>query len=152
MANVTTRKQVTVGCSFCETLNRVDLTRLDHGPRCADCGRPILLDRPQPVSGEALDRIIAEADVPVLIDFYADWCGPCRMMAPVLEELARDRAGQVLVGKVDTDRHPRAAMRSNVRSIPTLIVFSGGREIARQSGAVPRAMLDALLQSASLAS
>ena len=151
MAGATTTKQATVSCPFCETLNRVDLARLSGGPRCAACKRPFLLDRPQPIVGEALDRVLAETDVPVLIDFYADWCGPCRMMAPVLDQFARDRMGEVLVGKIDTDRYPEAARRFDVRGIPTLIVFSGGREVARQSGAVPRAVLDALLQSAEAA-
>jgi thioredoxin 2 len=147
MANATVSKQVTVGCSFCDKLNRIDLARLDAGPRCADCARPFLMDRPQMISGDALDRIIADAEVPVLIDFYADWCGPCRMMAPVLDEFARDRTGEVLVGKVDTDRHPYVAMDLKVRGIPTLILFSGGREVARQAGVVPRARLEALLES-----
>jgi thioredoxin 2 len=138
---------VTTSCPFCDTLNRVDLARLDDGPRCAGCSRPIHLDRPQPISGESLDRIIAEAEVPLLVDFYADWCGPCRMMAPVLDELARDRVGEVLVGKVDADRDPFAAKRFKVRGIPTLILFSGGREVGRQVGVVPRTALDALLAS-----
>ena len=106
------------------------------------------MDRPQPIPGEALDRIIADAEVPLLIDFYADWCGPCRMMAPVLGEFARDRAGEVLVGKVDTDRDPDAAVRFKVRGIPTLILFSGGREVARPVGVVSRSGLDTLLESA----
>ncbi|HXL33797.1 MAG TPA: thioredoxin [Gemmatimonadales bacterium] len=139
---------VTMSCPFCDTLNRVDLGRLGDGPKCAGCGRPLLLDRPQAIPGEALDSIIAGADVPLLIDFYADWCGPCRMMAPVLGEFARDRAGEVLVGKVDTDRDPDAAVRFKVRGIPTLILFSGGREVARQVGVVSRSGLDTLLESA----
>jgi thioredoxin 2 len=147
MAGATTTRQATVSCAFCETLNRVDLARLNDGPRCAACQRPFLLDRPQPIAGEALDRVLAETDVPVAIDFYADWCGPCRMMAPVLDQLARDRMGEVLVGKIDTDLHPELARRFDVRGIPTLIVFSGGREVARQAGVVPRARLDALLES-----
>ena len=152
MASATITKQATLSCPFCETLNGVDLARLSDGPRCAACKRPFLLDRPQPITGETLDRILAETDVPVLIDFYADWCGPCRMMAPVLDQLARDRVGEVLVGKIDTDRSPEVARRFDVRGIPTLILFSGGREVGRQSGAVPRAMLDTLLESASPAS
>jgi thioredoxin 2 len=147
MSNATTSRQVTLSCPFCETLNRVDLTRLADGPRCGSCQRPFHLDRPQAIPGEALDRILAETDVPVLIDFYADWCGPCRIMAPVLDEFARERAGEVLVGKLDTDRHPYAAIRFKVRGIPTLMVFSAGREVARQTGAVPRSGLDALLES-----
>lgn len=143
--------KVTTSCPFCDTLDRVDLGRLGDGPRCAACGRPLRFDRPQPIPGEALDRIIADAEVPLLVDFYADWCGPCRIMTPVLDALARDRAGEVLVAKVDTDRHPEAAVRFGVRGIPTLIVFSGGREVARQVGAVPRSTLDALLESIDVA-
>ena len=138
---------VTTSCPLCDTLNRVDLAGLGNGPRCAGCGQPLLLDRAQPIPGEALDRIIAEAEAPLLIDFSADWCGPCRIMAQVLDEFARDRAGEVLVGTLDTARHPYAAVRFKVRGIPTLIVFLGGREVARQVGAVPRQRLDALLES-----
>lgn len=143
--------KVTTNCPFCDTLDRVDLGRLGDGPRCAGCGRPLLLDRPQPIPGDALDRIIADAEVPLLVDFYADWCGPCRIMTPVLDALARDRAGELLVAKVDTDRHPDAAMRFGVRGIPTLIAFSRGREVARQVGAVPRSTLDALVESLDVA-
>ncbi len=82
-----------------------------------------------------------------MIDFSADWCGPCRILGPVLDQFARDRAGEVIVGKLDIDRHRDAAVRLGVRGIPTLIVFSGGREVARQVGAVLRAGLDALFDS-----
>jgi thioredoxin 2 len=147
MSNVTTSSHGTVGCPSCGTLNRVDLARLEDRPKCAHCGQPFQLDRPQAVSGEALDRIVAGTDVPVLIDFYADWCGPCRIMAPVLDQFARDRAGEVLVGKLDTDRDSDVALRLGIRGIPTLIVFSDGREVARQVGVVFRSGLDALLDS-----
>jgi thioredoxin 2 len=138
---------VTVSCSSCGTLNRVDLARLSDGPRCAECAKALHLDRPLPISGDALDQIIADAEVPLVIDFYADWCGPCRVMAPLLEELARDHAGEVLVGKVDTDRHPYVAVDFEVRGIPTLIVFSGGREVARHVGVVSRSALEELLET-----
>jgi len=149
MSNATASRRATVTCALCDTLNRVDLDRLADAPQCGACGGPLHLDRPQPVSEDTLDRIVAETDVPVVIDFYADWCGPCRFMAPILDELARQRAGEVLVGKLDTDRFPAATARFGVRGIPTLIVFSRGREVARQVGAVPRSVLDALLGSAS---
>ncbi len=100
------------------------------------------------VSGEALARVVAGTEVPVLIDFYADWCGPCRVMAPVLDRFAQDRAGEVLVGKLDTDRDSDVVRRFGIRGIPALILFSGGREVARQVGVVPRSGLDALLDSA----
>ncbi len=149
MSNATTNGRATLTCPFCGSLNRVNLARLDDGPRCGGCGQPLRLDQPQPVPGEALDRIIAETDVPVLIDFYADWCGPCQFMAPVLDRFARERAGEVLVGKLDTDRYPAEAARFGIRGIPTLIVFSGGQEVARQVGAVPPSTLATLIASLS---
>jgi thioredoxin 2 len=151
MSNTTTSRHATVSCPFCSTLNHVDLSRLGEGPRCGTCRRPLLLDRPVAVPGESFDRILADAEVPFLVDCYADWCGPCRIMAPVLDEFAHDRTGEVLVGKLDTDRYPEVAQRLGVRGIPTLILFSGGREVARQVGAVPRAGLEALFDSVSTA-
>ena len=139
--------KVMTSCPFCETLNRVDLARLADAPRCGGCGRPLLLDRPQSIPGASLDAVIAAAEVPLLVDFYADWCGPCRMMAPVLDAIAGERAGEVLVAKVDTDRDPEPAVKFGVRGIPTLIAFSGGREVSRQVGAGPRGTLDQLLDS-----
>ncbi len=141
-------RMATVRCPICSTLNRVDLSRLNHKPKCAHCGKPILLDRPLSVTDADLERVVSEADVPVIVDFYADWCGPCKMMAPMFDELARERAGLALVVKLNTDRNPAMASRFGIRGIPTLIVFRGGREVARQVGAVPRARLEALLASA----
>lgn len=142
------RSGATVPCPFCSTLNRVDLRRVDDRPKCGECGRPILLDRPIAVGDAHLEQVVAESDVPVLVDFYADWCGPCRMMAPVLDDFAGSRKGEVLVAKVDTDRSPTMAVRYSIRGIPTLIVFRGGVEVARESGAVPRPRLDALVDEA----
>lgn len=135
----------TVPCPFCGTLNRVDLDRVDDKPRCGQCTRPILLDRPLTVADATFEQVIGASDVPVVVDFYADWCGPCKVMAPVLDQLAHDRQGELLILKLDTDRNPVTAGQFNVRSIPTLIVFERGREVARESGVMPRAHLDALL-------
>ena len=82
------------------------------------------------------DRVLLETTLPVLVDFYADWCGPCKMMAPAVEELARTTVGSALVAKLDTDASPRSALRFQIRGIPTSIVFRGGREVKRQTGAV----------------
>ncbi|HXF95644.1 MAG TPA: thioredoxin [Gemmatimonadales bacterium] len=139
-------RRATVVCPFCRTLNRVDLTRLADRPRCGHCHRPILLDRPLAVDDATFERVVAESDVPVLVDFYADWCGPCKVMAPVLDALAHDRAGEVLVLKLDTDRNPLTTERFGIRGIPTLVLFRHGREQARHTGVVPRAALDALLR------
>jgi thioredoxin 2 len=136
--SATTQRKATVQCTSCGKLNRVDLARAQNRPKCGQCGRPILLDRPVTLSDASFDRVVADASVPVLVDFYADWCGPCKMMAPVLDEFARERMGQLLVAKLDTDRNPAVAQRFRIASIPTLIVFRGGREVAREMGAVDR--------------
>jgi thioredoxin 2 len=146
--STTTARRVTISCPFCLTLNRVDLSRTADGPKCGKCARPILLDRPIRVSDQDLERVIADAEVPVLVDFYADWCGPCKMMAPVFDDIAHQRAGDVLVAKLDTDRNPTMAVKYSIRGIPTLIAFAGGREVAREVGAVPRPRLDALIERA----
>lgn len=141
-------RNATVECPACGRLNRVDLARAADGPKCGACGRAIALDRPLPVSEAAFDRVVGGSEVPVLVDFHADWCGPCRMMAPVLEAVARERAGRVLVAKVDTDRAPRVSQRFRIASIPTLAVFRGGAEVAREMGALAKPRLDALLDRA----
>lgn len=138
-------KPVVVMCLFCGTANRVDLQRLDAGPRCGSCGRPIRLDRPLPVSDAAFDKVIAGSSVPVVVDFYADWCGPCKVMAPVLDDFAREHTGDVLVLKLDTEAHRATPARFGIRGIPTLIVFEHGREVRRQVGAVQAADLAKLV-------
>jgi thioredoxin 2 len=138
-------RRATVACPFCGTLNRVDLERLADRPRCGSCARPILLDRPLAASDETFDRIVAETTVPVLVDFYADWCGPCKIMAPMLDDVAQQQAGELLVLKLDTDRNPVVTQRFGIRGIPTLIAFRGAKEAGRRTGAVPRADVDALV-------
>ena len=133
-----------VTCLFCQTANRVDLARLSAGPKCGSCGRPIRLDRPLPVTDADFDKVVNASSVPVLVDFHADWCGPCKMMAPVLDEFARQQAGQVLVLKLDTDASPRTPSRLGIRGIPTLIVFEHGRESRRHVGVAQMPELEKL--------
>lgn len=141
-------RHATVACPFCATLNRVDLARLADRPRCGECKRPILLDRPIAVTDATVERVVSGTDVPVVMDCYADWCGPCKIMAPILDDFACARAGDVLVTKLDTDRNPATSERLGIRAIPTLIVFSNGREAARRAGVMSRQQLDALVEAA----
>lgn len=146
-----TQQHITVRCQFCQTWNRVDAARVSDRPKCGTCARPLLLDRPYPVSDDDFARTIAATEVPVLVDFYADWCGPCKMMAPAVDELAARWQGRALVAKVNTDLAQRTAELFAIRGIPTTIVFRGGKEVARQTGAVPAPVLEQLLQKAAAA-
>jgi thioredoxin 2 len=144
----TTKAAATVPCIFCGTMNRVDMARVRDRPKCGQCGKPMLLDRPVRVGDADLEKVVAGTDVPVVVDFYADWCGPCKVMAPILDDVARDFQGRALVTKLDTDRNPTMAVRFAIRGIPTLIVFRDGREFRREVGAVPRQRLEALIGEA----
>ncbi|MGH7546901.1 MAG: thioredoxin [Gemmatimonadales bacterium] len=151
MSTTEVKKHATVACPFCATVNRVDLARLADRPRCGECRRPILLDRPIAVTDATFERVISGTEVPVVMDCYADWCGPCKIMAPILDDFARARTGDVLVTKLDTDRNPATSERLGIRAIPTLIVFSKGREVARQAGVVNREQLAGLVAAAARA-
>ncbi|HEX5870565.1 MAG TPA: thioredoxin [Longimicrobium sp.] len=144
----TAQGRATVACGHCGRLNRVDLARAGDGPKCGACGKAIALDRPMRLTDAEFDRVVADSPVPVLVDFYADWCPPCKMMAPTLDQVARDRTGRALVAKVDTDANPMLARRFGIASIPTLIAFKGGAEVARELGALPRQRLEALIDRA----
>lgn len=138
---------LTVPCPFCGTKNRVRAARVDDRPKCGECGRPILLDRPVKAGDASFDGVLAGTDVPVLVDFYADWCAPCRMLAPSLDTIAHERRGALLVLKVDTDAAPALSQRFAIRSIPMLALFRGGAELARQTGVLPKPQLDAWIDA-----
>ncbi|HEV7991384.1 MAG TPA: thioredoxin [Gemmatimonadaceae bacterium] len=125
---------VTLPCPACGRWNRIAARRMTDGPKCGVCGAPLHLDHPILLTDATFDRVIAETTLPVLVDFYADWCGPCRMMAPAVDELARTSAGRALVAKLDTDASQRVSARFQIRGIPTVIVFRNGREVRRESG------------------
>ena len=102
---------------------------------------------PLVLTDSTFDKVVTNSTVPIIVDFYADWCGPCKAMAPVFADLARRQRGKALVAKVDTDRNPVIAQRFNIRSIPTLTVLRNGKEVARQVGAIPIATLEQLLET-----
>jgi thioredoxin 2 len=105
----------------------------------------MLLDRPVKLDDESLERTVKESTVPVLVDFYADWCGPCKIMAPAVDQLAAKTQGQALVAKLNTDQAQRMARQFDIRGIPTTIVFKDGAELTRQTGAMPYPGLAALI-------
>lgn len=145
-------KKATIRCQFCQSWNRIDVTRAADRPKCGKCGKPMLLDRPLHLDDETFARTISDSAVPVFVDFYADWCGPCKIMAPSVDKLAADYTGRAIIAKLNTDQSQKTSMSLNVRGIPTSIVFDGGKEIARQTGAVSYNVLESMLkQAASLA-
>jgi thioredoxin len=138
-------RPVVVRCVFCGKANRVDLTRLSAGPKCAECARPILLDRPLKVSEVDFEQTLRGSSAPVLVDFYADWCGPCKMMAPTLDDFTRQHAGELLVLKLDTDANPAVTTRFGIRGIPTIIAFQDGLERGRHVGTADLRTLEGLV-------
>src|SRR5215213_9447443 len=137
-------------CASCGRKNRLLYERLDHQVRCADCKAAIPLpSEPIEITGSKdFDRIVSKASVPVVVDYWAPWCGPCRMVAPELVKVAARANGKFLVVKVNTDALNDLGGRHGIRSIPTMAVFSGGKEVARTVGARPAAEIEAFVGQA----
>jgi thioredoxin 2 len=124
-------------CLECGQVNRVPETKLGAKPKCGTCGAMLMPDRPVDVDPRILDRAARTDDVPLVVDFWAPWCGPCRMMAPEFGKAASLLAGTARLVKLNTQDHPETGAAHNVRGIPTLVQFANGRERKRQSGALP---------------
>lgn len=137
-------KTLNILCPHCETVNRAPAERLGAGARgkCGRCSRPLFDGHPVALSQAAFEKRLAAEEVPMVVDFWAAWCGPCRMMAPMFERAAATLEPQVRFAKLDTEAAPAVAARLGIRSIPTMILFHRGREIARQSGAMDAAAIE----------
>jgi len=138
-----------VVCPKCEKLNRVALDRASHAsPVCGGCKTDLPLhDGVQDISGTALSKLIRSADRPLVVDFWAEWCGPCKAFTPTYKSAARELGGQMIFAKLNTEAFPLAGQNFNIRGIPTLVVFKNGAEVDRQSGALPLPMLKQYLQN-----
>jgi len=140
-------QQLQLVCPHCAAINRVQAERLGDGPVCGQCKQALFSGSPIELTAANFDRHISQSDLPVLVDFWAPWCGPCRMMTPVIEQVARDLGQIVRVAKLDTEAEGAIAARFGIRSIPTLAIFHQGRELRRQSGAVSFPVLQNWVQS-----
>ena len=123
-------------CPHCQSINRVPANKLAEKPNCGRCQHPLFTGEPIDLTTATFARHLERSDLPLLVDFWAPWCGPCKMMAPQFEQAASLLEPKVRLAKVNTEAEPHLAAQFGIRSIPTLILFRGGHEVARQAGAM----------------
>jgi len=123
-------------CPHCDAVNRLPATRLEEKPKCGKCKQPLFTAHPVELGTARFTSHVNNNDIPILVDFWAPWCGPCKMMAPQFEQAAAQLEPRIRLVKVNTEAEQTLGARYNIRSIPTLALFQGGREIARQPGAM----------------
>lgn len=134
-------------CPHCHTTNRVQAAQLGSQPDCGSCHRPLFAGAPLELDAASFERHVGRSHIPVLVDFWAPWCGPCRQMAPAFAQAARALEPQVRLAKLNTEEHQALAARYAIRSIPTMVLFQGGRERARLSGALGAADIERWVRS-----
>jgi len=142
---------IIIRCGHCGTKNRVPKVRLNQGPVCGKCRLPLSvgqgLDKPVDITDNTFDSEVLSAAGPVLVDCWAPWCGPCRMVGPALEQLAREYAGRVKIAKLNVDENPQTASRYSIRSIPTMLLFNRGEMVNSVVGALPKQEIERHLQT-----
>lgn len=142
-------KPMKMTCLECGSVNRVPADKLSAGPKCGTCGARMNDGKVREIDPQILAKAAKNDDVPLMVDFWAPWCGPCRMVAPEMQKAAKSMMPGARFAKINTEDFPKASQKNNIRGIPTFILYQGGREVGRQSGAVPAKAIEDFVRSKS---